>query len=423
MNSRERINLALNHQEPDRVPLDLGGGPQTGMHVSSVYKLRQVLELPEEAIKVIEPYQMLGEIKPDMIDVLGIDVVPLYGLTTMFGYKNENWKPWTFFDGTPLLVPEKFNTEPDNNGNIYAYPQGDKSVPPSAVMPKNGFFFDAIPRQQSIDENNLNIEDNLEEFGPIPNEELGYLETESRRLFEETDKAIYLWLGVGSFGDIALVTAVQLKNPKGIRGIEEWYTSLAVRSEFIIEIFKRQFEIAFDNLKKVYSAVGNRVDVAFISGTDFGGQSGPLFDPRSYVRMQKPFHEKINDWIHQNTKWKTFKHSCGSVYDFYNDFIDAGFDILNPVQCSAANMEPETLKREFGNRAVFWGGGIDTQKTLPFGSVGDVRKEVKERIKIFAPGGGFVFNPIHNIQAKVPPENLLMLYKTVREYGKYPITI
>jgi hypothetical protein len=393
------------------------------MHVSSVYKLRQVLELPEEPIKVIEPYQMLGEIKPDMIDALGIDVLPLYGLTTMFGYKNENWKPWTFFDGTPVLVPEKFNTEPDENGNIYAYPQGDTSVPPSAIMPKDGYFFDAIPRQQPVDYNNLNLEDNLEEFGPIPDEELNHLRRESKRLFEETDKAIYLWLGVGSFGDIALVPAVQLKNPRGIRGIEEWYMSLAANTDFIIEIFKRQFEFAFENLKKVYSAVGDRVDVAFISGTDLGGQNGPLFDPQSYVHMQKQFHKRINDWIHQNTKWKTFIHSCGSVREFYNDFIDAGFDILNPVQCSAAQMDPEMLKREFGDRAVFWGGGIDTQKTLPFGSVGDVREEVKERIKIFAPGGGFVFNPIHNIQAGVPPENLKTMYKTVQEYGKYPINV
>jgi len=168
MNSRQRVMLAINHQEPDRVPLDLGGGPTSGMHVSSVYLLRQALKLdpPGTPVKVIEPYQMLGEIKPDLIEALGVDVVPLGSRKTMFGFPNINWKPWTFFDGTPVLVPEDFNTIPEENGDILMYPEGDRSAPPSGRMPAGGYYFDGIVRQPPIDEAALDPRDNLEEFTP-----------------------------------------------------------------------------------------------------------------------------------------------------------------------------------------------------------------------------------------------------------------
>jgi len=154
MNSRERIELTLNHEMPDRIPLDLGSSPTTGMHVSTVYKLRQTLKLdkPGTPVKVIDIYQMLGEIKPDLMEVLGVDVVMLDGQKNFFGFNNENWKEWRMFDGTPVLVPEKFNTEPAANGDIFVYPEGDKSVAPSGRMPKDGFYFDAIPRQEPIDD-------------------------------------------------------------------------------------------------------------------------------------------------------------------------------------------------------------------------------------------------------------------------------
>jgi uroporphyrinogen-III decarboxylase len=134
-----------------------------------------------------------------------------------------------------------------------------------------------------------------------------------------------------------------------------------------------------------------------------------------------PFHRRVNDWIHEHTSWKTFTHTCGSVIALIPDFIEAGFDIMNPVQCSAAGMHPRDLKRQFGDRITFWGGGIDTQHTLPFGTPDQVRQQVRERIAVFGPDGGFVFNTIHNIQARVPVENLLALFETVRECGSYPL--
>jgi hypothetical protein len=403
--------------------MDLGGSAVTGMHVSSVYRLRQALKLdpPGTPVKVIEPYQMLGEIKPDLIAALGVDVVPLTMPKTLFGFKNENWRPWTFFDGTPVLVPEGFNTDPEPNGDILMYPEGDRSAPPSGRMPAGGFYFDAIIRQPPLDEASLRPEDNLEEFGPISAEELAYLKAEAERLWQETDKAILASFGGTSFGDIALVPATWLKYPKGIRDVAEWYMSTVTRRDYVYRVFERQCEIALENLARIYQVVGDRPTAVLVSGTDFGMQTGPFISPDTYRQLYKPFHKEVNGWIHQHTTWKTMIHSCGSVIRLLPDFIDAGFDILNPVQCSAAGMEPEVLKRRFGDQIVFWGGGVDTQRTLPFGTPDAVRAEVRERIRIFAPGGGYVFNPVHNVQARVPVENLLALFEAVQEFRAYPI--
>ena len=420
LTSRERVNLALNHQEPDRVPLDLGASAVTGMQVDTVYKLRQALGLdaPGTPVKVVEPYQMLGEIKPDLMHALGIDVVGLGKSATMFGFKNEGWKPWTTFAGTPVLVAAGFNTDPDENGDILIYPEGDQSVPPSGRMPKGGFYFDSIPRQLPLDENNLKLDDNLEEFGPISDADLAHLKREAEKLWTETDKAVLGNFGGTAFGDIALVPGPWLKHPKGIRDVEEWYVSTAMRRDFVYKIFERQCEIGIQNLEKIHRVVGNRVTVVFASGTDFGQQNGPFVSPKAYRDLFKPFNKAVNDWVHEHTTWKTFIHSCGSVRALIPDFIDAGFDILNPVQCSAACMAPEELKQEFGDRVTFWGGGVDTQKTLPFGTVDEVRQEVCARLKTFGKGGGYVFNTIHNVQARVPIENVLAMYETVRTCGR-----
>jgi hypothetical protein len=421
LTSRQRVNNALNHKESDRVPVDLGAGPVTGMQVDTVYGLRQALGLdaPGTPVKVLEPYQMLGEIKPDLMDAIGVDVVGLGKPATMFGFKNDGWKPWTTFGGTPVLVPEGFNTDPDENGDILIYAEGDKSVPPSGRMPKGGFYFDSTDRQLPLDDDHLNLEDNLEEFTPISDEDLAHLGREAERIWTETDKAVLANFGGTAFGDIALVPGPWLKHPKGIRGVEEWYVSTATRRDFVCKIFERQCEIGIKNLEKIHGVVGERVSAIMLSGTDFGQQHGPFISPKAYRDLFQPFNKAVNDWVHRNTTWKTFIHSCGSVRALLPDFIAAGFDILNPVQCSASCMAPEELKQEFGDRVTFWGGGVDTQKTLPFGTVEDVRNEVKSRLKIFGKGGGYVFNSIHNVQARVPIENVLAMYETVREYGRY----
>ena len=414
--SRERVRMALNHEEPDRVPLDLGGSAVTGMHATAVYALRQALNLdpPGTPVKVIEPYQMLGIVEDDLMDALGVDVAPLEGPDTMFGFPKADWKPFTFRDGTPLLVPGGFNTEPEEDGALLQYPEGDRSAPASGRMPAIGFYHDSIIRQPPVDDDNLSVEDNLEEFGPINDATLEHFAREAERIHRDSDRAVLANFGGTAFGDIALVPAPWLKHPKGIRDIEEWYISLHTRPDHLKKIFTRQAEIALDNLARIHDAVGDRADAVFITGTDFGMQGGPFLSRDAYRDLFAPFHRRVNDWVHDRTSWKTFIHSCGSVISLVDLFIEAGFDILNPVQCSAAGMDPETLKAEYGKRITFWGGGVDTQQTLPFGTADAVRAEAAERIRIFAPGGGFVFNTVHNVQPGTPVENLLALYETVR---------
>ena len=418
MNSRERIKKSISHQKVDKLPIDFGSTPVSGIMATVVYKLRQYFKLdsPETPVKIVEPYQMLGEIKDDLKEILGLDCAGVWPLKNMFGFENKNWKEWRLFDGTPVLVPELFNTEPTEDGDILMYPEGDKSCKPSARMPKGGFYFDAIIRQSPIKEKELNVEDNLEEFQYITDRELDYFEKEIDYLHKNTEYAIVANFGGTSFGDIALVPAPFLKNPKGIRDVEEWYISTITRQKYIYEVFEKQCEIALKNLEKIYRRVQDKVDVVYICGADFGAQNGLLISVDVFRKLFKPFYKKINNWIHEHTKWKTFKHSCGSVEPLIPEFIDAGFDILNPVQTSAANMDPVSLKKKYGSQITFWGGGVDTQKTLPFGSPRDVEKEVEERIKIFGEGGGFVFTTVHNIQANVPIENVIAMFETLKRY-------
>jgi hypothetical protein len=421
MTSRERVIAALNHREGDKIPFDLGGCAVTGMQASTVYTLRQALSLdpPGTPVRVVEPYQILGEIAPDLMEAIGIDVACLWGRKTMFGFENAHWKEWRLFDGTPVLVPEGFNTVPEPNGDILLYPEGDRSLAPSGKMPRGGYYVDAIVRQQPIDDATLKVEDNLEEFTPIAGEDLEHFRKEAERLYTGTDKALLASFGGTAFGDIALVPAMWLRNPQGIRDIEEWYVSTVSRKEFVRSLFERQCEVALENLAKLYAVVGDRVVAAFTTGTDFGTQCGPFISPKSYRDLYQPFHREVNNWIHTHTGWKSFIHSCGSVFRLIPDFIESGFDILNPVQCSAAEMDPAALKSEFGDALTFWGGGVDTQQTLPFGTPRQVAEEVKSRMEKFGPQGGFVFNAIHNIQARVPIANLMAMIETFDKYRAY----
>jgi hypothetical protein len=393
------------------------------MHVDAVYLLRQALQLdpPGTPVKVIEPFQMLGEIAPDLIEVLGVDVVGLERPTTTFGFRKEGWKPWSTFAGTPVLVPGGFNTVPDANGDILQYPQGDRSASPSGRMPKGGLYLDLIPRQGAGDDNELRVEEFLEGLGPISDQDLAYLKQEAERLYTTTGKAILADFGGTSYGSYILTLAPALKHPKGMHSFEEWQMSTITRPEALRRVIERQCEIGLANLERIAQVVGGRVTAVMTSFADYGMQTGPLISLKTYRTLYKPFNKAVNDWIHKHTPWKTFMHCCGSVRDLLEDFIEAGFDILNPVQTSAAHMDPAELKKTFGERLTFWGGGVDTQRTLPFGTPDLVRQEVRERIRTFGPGGGFVFNPVHNVQAGIPMENLLAMYETAREYGRYPL--
>jgi hypothetical protein len=313
------------------------------------------------------------------------------------------------------LVPGEFNVTPAPDGGWLIYPEGDTAVAPSGHMPQGGYFFDAIIRQDPINEETLNPEDNLQEFGLLEEADLAYYRQKKQWLEEHREVGCILTVPGAAFGDIALVPAAWLKHPRGIRDVAEWYISTKTRRDFVYAVFERQCAIALQNIGTLIDLFGDSVQAAFVTGTDFGTQRGPFISPQSYRDLFKPFHKQVTELIHRRSKWKAFIHSCGSVYQLIPDFLDAGFDILNPVQCSAAEMDPARLKETFGERAVFWGGGVDTQKTMPFGSPDQVYREVRERIGVFNRQGGFVFNSVHNIQGNTPVENIEALFKAVRD--------
>jgi uroporphyrinogen-III decarboxylase len=283
-------------------------------------------------------------------------------------------------------------------------------------MPKAAYFFDAIIRQDPIDENALDPENNLEEFALMSSEDLDYW-TKAIGQRAGSEKGLVANFGGTAIGDIALVPGLNLKAPKGIRDVADWYMSTLMRPDYLHSVFTKQTDIALENLKMAKEAAADLVDVAFICGTDFGTQDSSFCSLETFDELYAPYYKKINSWIHENTPWKTFKHSCGAVEPFMEHFIEAGFDIINPVQVNATGMDPVLLKEKYGSRLTFWGGGVDTQKVLPFGSPEEVKSHVLRQCEIFAPGGGFVFNTVHNIQANVPLENVLAMLEAIRQFG------
>jgi hypothetical protein len=332
----------------------------------------------------------------------------------MFGIPNENWKLHITLWGQEVLFPGDFNYTNNTNGDLFIYPEGDTSVAPCAMMPKSGYFFDAIERQEPIDESKLSVGDNLEEFSLITEKELLYWKTSIDSL-RFKDKAVMASLGGTALGDIALVPGLNLRHPKGIRGVAEWYMSTLTREDFIKQLFDKQTDIALENLKKLFEVIGNKIDAVFICGTDFGTQNSTFCSADTYDNIWKPYYLKVNSWIHQNTTWKTFKHSCGAVEPFIPHFIDSGFDIINPVQINASGMDPRMLKKKYGDKIVFWGGGVDTQGVFAFGTPREVKDQVRRQCEIFNKNGGFVFNTVHNIQANVPFENVVAMLEALKE--------
>jgi uroporphyrinogen-III decarboxylase len=411
----ERIRLALSHKEADRVPVDFGGCAQTTIHVGVIAKLRDHFGLERRLVTVEEPYTMMGRLDEDLKSALGTDVDAVNHLSTFFGNARERWKEYRMENGLEVLVPGSFNVTRDEKGDIYAYPGGDTSVPPSAKMPKGGYYFDEIIRQKPIVEEELKAEDNLEEFQPMGAKEIAYL-ADCLKEQRKTGRAAFGVVPGAGLGDVACVPAPWLKDPKGIRDVEEWYISTITRVDLLHEIFDKQTDIAIENLAKIHKAVGEDIDVAWVCGTDFGTQSSTFCSLATFDELYKLYYRKVTGWIHENTKWKAFKHCCGAVEPFMEAFIDSGFDIINPVQWTAAGMEPRRLKEKYGDRLVFWGGGVDTQRTLPFGTPAQVREEVLRICEIFAPGGGFVFNTIHNIQANTPMENMVAMLDALKEF-------
>lgn len=416
MTSKERLQTVLSHKDADRIALDFGATTVTGLHCIIVEKLREYYGLERRPVRIIDPFQMLGEVDDELLDLIGIDTIGIWGRKNMFDIDetrlHEQITPW----GQTVLIAEDINLTPDEEGDVYIYAGGDCSRPPSAVMPDGCYFVNAIERQKMIDDDNLNPEDNLEEFGYITNEDVNFLKQDIEKR-ATTGKAVVASFGGAALGDVAFVPGMGLKDPKGIRSVAEWYMSTMMRQDYIHQVFEKQIDIAIENYKKLWKAVGDKVDVVFTCGTDFGSQESQFCSLDTFRELWLPHYKRMNDWIHQNTTWKVFKHSCGAILPILPGIIDAGFDIINPVQINAKDMDSVRLKENFGDQITFWGGGIDTQKVLPFGTPEEIHAHVLKQCEILGKNGGFVFNTAHNIQANVPIENVVAMIdalKTIR---------
>ena len=416
MTGREKLRLALNHEEGP-VPVDFGATAVTGIHCSIVEKLREYYGLERRPVTIADPYQMLGAVDPDLQEALGVDVTGFPSLYDIMGLRhNGNVQEWRTPWGQDVLMPADFRYEV-RDGRIYSFPPEGENPPASTVLPKGGYFFDAIVRQQEFDEDELDPADNLQEYGPLSEEHIAFLKSAAETMRGCT-KGVVGGPGGTGLGDIAMVPAVQLALPRGIRDIEEWYVTTAIRQDYVHEVFSRQTEISIENLRIYRDIAGDLVDVVNLCGTDFGTQNSTFCSVEAFRSLYAPYYKKLTAWIHENTGWKVFKHSCGAVEPFIGEFLDCGIDILNPVQWTAKGMDRELIKRKYGDRIVFWGGGVDTQRCLPYGTPEEVRTQVTECLKIFSRGGGYVFNTIHNTQAKVPVENFAAMVEAVRDFNK-----
>lgn len=408
MTSRDRVLTALVHKEADRVPIDLGGTVMTGIMAEALHRLRKRLGLENRRVKVYDVFQMLGEVEMDVIERLHVDVLPVEPLALFFGIERTNYKPWRLFDGTPVLVPGAFNVEINEDGDWLLHEGGDPNAPVVGRMPNQGYYFDNVKLIYSGTDLERPSLDNLRSERLLTDEELGFMAERAAFLRRETDKA--------------LVAGFWTKSGLGIIGsIPNFMMLIALDKSYVKEYLHAQQEIVLENLKLLWEAVGENIDIVGLEGFDFGGQNSELISPADFESLYLPYYKEQYDWVHKHTPWKVFQHCCGSITKILPMLVESGLDIINPVQCSAAGMDPHWLKESFGDKLTFWGGGVDTQKTLPFGTPEQVAQEVKERIKVFAPGGGFVFSAVHNIQHSTPAENIIAVFDAAYRYGKYPI--
>lgn len=418
--SRERFLQTINHQDPGDVVVDLGAASTTGIHAEALSNLRRYLGLSPKRERISEPFQLLGEVDEEMRKALGIDIVGIGTNWTIYGFENTGWKTWHLPQGLEVEVPKDFVYTVDHKNNTYMYPCGDIHAKPVAKLPAGGYFFDNVDHTAGeFDEETASArEDFRDDYAVYTDSQLRFMEEQIDYYYKNTDYALFGAAALTAMGDMAYIPGPAQKLPRGIRSPEDWLVAHYTVPEYVHECYEMQLETAMKNVKLLKEAAGNKIQAVFVSGTDLGTQRSQYISNDMYREFYLPYHKKLNDWIHQNTEWKVFFHSCGAIEKLMPELYEAGVDILNPVQCSADGMDPVMLKEKWGDKFVFWGGGVDTQKTLPFGTPEEVYAEVLERLKIFAPGGGFIFNTIHNIQGPTKPENINAIFEAVRDYNR-----
>lgn len=415
MTSRERVRASFDHKQPDKMACDFGGFACSTMNALVIDDLRKYYGLSTEPVKIRDMSTMTGIVEEDLRDILGSDVQVLDAKYDTFGHTCDNWKEWTYH-GRTVLIPGDCTVTEDGKGGWYVYPCGDDSVPASGHLPEGGYYFDNIMRSPEFDEDEADPMDQCEECTIITDEEIEYYKAQIAK-HKASGKALLISPGYYALGDAANIPGPNLRNPKGIRDLAEWYTAPLMYEDYVHEVFSEQVRRAIASFEKIYAAMGNDIDIFYLCGTDFGTQRGPFINPDVFHEFYKPYYKKMNDWIHEHTTWKTLKHSCGGIVPILPGLIEGGFDAVNPVQCSAAGMDPQFLKDTFGNDVVFYGGGVDTQKVLPFGTPEEVFEQTLERCEIFSKNGGYIFNPIHIVQANTPVENAVAMYNAVKKFN------
>lgn len=405
MNPRERVLTTLAHKEPDKVPIDLGGTLATGVMGMAYNQLKAYLGIRAGRTRIYDFGQQLAEPEIDLLKRLGTDTL------SISISEPKKWKKSTLPDGSPCEVPGSFNPEASPDGSQILRNSTGRAV---AKMPKNGYYFDPLyhPLQKistikGLESEWQNIYSTMWSPTLINDSILNDLRKRVKHLYQTTDYTLVL-NGVGGIYEWAQL----------LRGWDTFMMDLVTDEKFAGFLLDRLVEENIKKLEKILPVVKRYVQVIYVND-DLGTQTGPQLSPQLYREVVKPRHKRFYQYIKKHSNAYLLLHSCGSVYEFIPDFIEMGVDALNPIQVSAKDMDTHRLKREFGKDITFWGGGCDTQKVLPFGTPKEVVKEVKRRIKDCAPGGGFVFAPVHNIQANVPPENIVAMYSAVERHGKY----
>jgi uroporphyrinogen decarboxylase len=396
MNHRERVMAAARHKQPDRIPVDLGGMASTGIMAAPYARLKEHLNITEGDIYIFDATQQLAVVEEPVRRRFGCDVVILdSGLLA-------GWRDYTLFNGRAAKIRADFFTEADGKGGEYAL---DAAGRRTFHRPASGCYFESIyaPLHEATSLADLDRYD----WPVFSDERLHKLQTEAKRLHSQ-DYAI-----LAAFGGAIL------EGGQSLRGWSNFMLDLVGNTAFAEALLDRLLQSHLRNLDLFLDAVGDYVQIIQMGG-DLGTQNGPQVSPQLYYEVIQPRQKALWSRIHaRKPDLAVFLHSCGSILDLIPGIIDAGCDILNPIQISAKDMRPAQLKREFGKDLCFWGGGCDTQRILPFGSPDQVYAHTKENIALFKPGGGFVFCQVHNIQHNVPPENIVAMYQAVQDCRDY----
>ncbi len=402
MNHRQRVLTSLRHDEPDRVPIDLGGTVDSTIVAVAYRRLRAELGLDPGVIRVADIYQHTALVEEDVRRALGVD-------TLLVGDQPFAWRKGELPDGSPALFPDRLRPTREKDGSQVVRDEGGIVV---LKMPADGYYFDPVHSPladaTSISEIDRHL-DAIAGYDKPDHMDMRYeqLGERARALREETD-----YLIVGFFGGHIF------QSSQSLRGWETFLLDLLINQAFAEALMDRLVEANIERFQRYAQTVAPYVDVIQFED-DLGMQDRPLLRPELYRRVVKPYHARLFGYVKSHCDAYLMLHTDGAVAPFIPDFVEMGVDILNPVQISAAGMDPAVLKRDFGDDIVFWGGGCDSQQVLPFGSPQEVNDEVRRRMDELAPGGGFVFAPVHNIQPEVPAKNVVAMYEAAHKYGRY----